>query len=175
MLRDLIGAIVFTAAVLAAVDFIGDIAVRPQLTSVSAPAPTPAMETAETATSATGSTPAPETPAVVASTRDLGGDAQKGKKLFRKKCQNCHTMDKGGPDRTGPNLWSIVGRTKASREDFRYSRTMESLGGVWTLAEINSLITRPRSFVPDTKMVFAGLKKEQERADVLAFLQTLTD
>lgn len=200
MLKNIIGALIFTAAILAFVNFIGDIAIQPN-TDSDAPisAPETAMDTPEP-TPATSPEPAPEpapvampepepepasapiTPASVAqtatetaSTAMTTGDVKKGKTTFRKKCMSCHTIDKGGQNRTGPNLWAIIGREKAIAENFRYSKTMKMLGGVWTEAEISSFIAGPRTFLPDTKMAFPGLKKEKDRADVLAFLKTLAD
>lgn len=114
-------------------------------------------------------------PTEVVAANALAGDVAKGKKTFRRKCMSCHTIDKGGKDRTGPNLWGIVGRTKAASETFRYSNTLKMYGGVWSEAEIGSFIAGPRTFMRDTKMTFAGLKSAKDRADVLAYLKTLAD
>jgi len=167
MLRPLIGAVVLLIAVLGVIYFTGEGTVQPQ--------PTAAQTTSE-ATSHSSDTGADD--------KDIGetamasqsqGDAAEGKALFRKKCMTCHTVDKGGANRTGPNLWGIVGRTKAAAQNFRYSKTMKMMGGVWTPHEISSFIAGPRTFVPDTKMVFAGLKKERDRTNILTYLKTLTD
>jgi len=187
MIRNVIGAILFTIAVFAFVNLVGELAIPTHTASTPAapepdpePEPAPEPEPVVEAAPAPAPAPAPTTPvaeAVAAATAstDPGGDIAKGKKTFRKKCMSCHTIDKGGKDRTGPNLWAIVGRTKAASQNYRYSNTMKMLGGVWTEAEIGSFIAGPRTFVPDTKMTFAGLKKAQDRADVLAYLKTLTD
>lgn len=103
------------------------------------------------------------------------GDVAKGKSTFRKKCMSCHTIDKGGKNRTGPNLWGIVGKTRATAENYRYSKSMKLLGGVWNEVEISSFIAGPRTYVRDTKMTFPGLKNQQDRDNVLAYLKTLTD
>lgn len=105
----------------------------------------------------------------------LEGDADKGHSLFRKKCMVCHTTAKGDKDRTGPNLWSIVGRERASSKTFNYSNAMKMRGGTWSEADISSFIAGPRSFIPDTKMTFAGLKNAEDRADIIAYLKTQTD
>ena len=110
--------------------------------------------------------------AVMAALPKASADA--GKTLFAK-CKTCHTIEKGKPKGVGPNLWGVVGRTKGAAENFRYSKTLKMFGGVWTEAEISSFIAGPRSFVPDTKMTFSGLKKAEERAHVIAFLKTLAD
>jgi len=175
MVRDVIGSILFTIAVLAFVNFVGDMAVpkrgAPQPMAVEpAPMPKPAPEPV----AKTLPTPTPP-PTQVAAANTLTDDTAKGKSIFRKKCMSCHTIDKGGKNRTGPNLWGVVGRPKGSAENFRYSTTMKLFGGVWSEAEISSFIAGPRSFVPDTKMTFAGLKNAKDRADVLAYLKTLAD
>lgn len=104
----------------------------------------------------------------------VAGDPVRGKKVFRK-CIGCHSFAKGDRVRTGPNLWGIVGRKKASAEGFRYSLAFKALTGVWTPTDIDALITNPRVFASGTKMTFAGLKDPQDRADVIAFLSTLKD
>ncbi|MCP5367228.1 MAG: cytochrome c family protein [Hyphomicrobiales bacterium] len=101
-------------------------------------------------------------------------DVDKGRKLF-KKCAACHTPDQGGKNKVGPNLWDIVGRPKASHEGFKYSDGMQGKGGEWTFEDLNHFLAKPKDFVPGTKMAFAGLKKDGDRAEVLAYLRTLSD
>lgn len=104
------------------------------------------------------------------------GDAAKGEKAFRK-CAICHAVDAGAPNKAGPNLHDIVGRKTASLEGFTYSDAMKKLGDeghVWTPEEIERFITDPKAMVPGTKMAFAGVKKPEERADIAAYLQSLT-
>jgi cytochrome c len=90
-------------------------------------------------------------------------------------CQTCHTLQKGEPNKVGPNLWDVVGRPRASEAGFAYSDPMESKGGNWTVDELNKFLAGPREYIPGTKMTFAGLPKENERADVIAYLDTLSD
>lgn len=111
-------------------------------------------------------------PAVVAA---AGGDTDAGQKLFRRKCKACHTFEKGGKNLTGPNLWGVIGRERGSIDGFRYSVAMKNTGGTWTADEIKSFIAGPRSYLPDTKMTFAGLKKESDRDDIVTFLKSLQD
>jgi cytochrome c len=101
-------------------------------------------------------------------------DPAAGEKIFHK-CKACHTAEKGGPNRVGPNLWGIVGRPKASHEGFSYSSALSGLGGDWTYADLNAFLTKPRDYAPGTKMTFAGLKKPEDRADVITYLRTLSD
>ena len=92
-----------------------------------------------------------------------------------KQCQACHTFEKGGPNRVGPNLWGIVGRARASEAGFNYSAAMKSKGGTWTFGELYAFLANPRGFIPGTNMTFAGLARGQQRADVIDFLHTLSD
>jgi cytochrome c len=92
-----------------------------------------------------------------------------------KKCAACHTFDKGGRPLVGPNLWSVVGRPKASEPGFNYSAALKAKGGNWTIDDLNQFIANPRGFVPGTNMTFAGIQRAGERADIIAYLNTLSD
>ena len=92
-----------------------------------------------------------------------------------KKCTQCHTFEKGAPNRTGPNLWGIIGAKVAHLADFAYSSGFKEKGGTWDYENMNVLLHKPRAFVTTTKMSFVGLKNDQERADVIAYLNTLSD
>ena len=100
--------------------------------------------------------------------------AEKGQ-ATAKQCQACHTFEKGGPNRVGPNLWGIVGRQRASEAGFNYSAAMKAKGGTWSYDELSKFLVSPRSYIPGTAMSFAGLAREQQRADVIAYLRTLAD
>ncbi len=92
-----------------------------------------------------------------------------------KKCAACHTFNKGGPNRVGPNLWGVVGREHHSEPGFNYSAAMKKTTGKWTIAELNTFLKNPKAMVPGTAMSFAGLPRATERANVLAYLNTLSD
>lgn len=100
------------------------------------------------------------------------GDAEKGEKVFRK-CAACHTVEADGPKRAGPNLKGVPGRTVGTLEGFGYSDALKSAGAagdVWTDEQLATFLADPKSLYKGHKMSFAGLKKEEERADLIAFL-----
>jgi len=97
-------------------------------------------------------------------------DVDRGTKIF-KKCATCHSIGKGEAAKVGPNLYGIVGRKRGSFAGFSYSEAMKAKGGNWDSESINSFITKPKEYLPGTKMAFAGLKKPQDRAYVVLYLQ----
>ncbi|ASW05070.1 cytochrome c [Rhizobium sp. ERR 922] len=105
-------------------------------------------------------------------------DAKAGETIF-KKCQACHSGEKGGPNKVGPDLWGIVDRPVAEHEGFAYSAGMKdfSKGGSekWTYDHLYHFLAAPKKFVAGTAMGFAGLPKEEDRANVIAYLRTLAD
>jgi cytochrome c len=114
---------------------------------------------------------APE-PHVDLATLLAAADAQKGRQTAQV-CASCHTFEQGGPDRTGPNLWGIVGRNVASRQTFTYSSAFKAQTGAWTYERLDHYLTNPAKAVPGNKMPFAGIRKADDRANVVAFLGTL--
>jgi len=100
--------------------------------------------------------------------------AEKGQATARQ-CQACHTFEKGGPNRVGPNLWGIVNRQRASEAGFNYSAAMKSKGGTWTFEDLNKFLANPRGYIAGTNMTFAGLSRAEQRADVIDYLHTLAD
>ena len=93
-----------------------------------------------------------------------------GEKVFRK-CKSCHTIEQGGKNKTGPNLWGVVGREVASAEGYgRYSKAMLSHSGVWSPERLDAFLEKPKTEIKGTRMGFAGLRKAGERADLIAYM-----
>jgi len=102
-------------------------------------------------------------------------DVARGEALS-KACAACHSFDKGGPNRVGPNLWNIVNNKHAHMDGFAYSDAMKALHDKpWTYSELNGFLWNPKKHLPGTKMVYAGLKKPEDRAALIAWLRTLSD
>ncbi|WP_120634955.1 cytochrome c family protein [Ruegeria sp. EL01] len=102
------------------------------------------------------------------------GDAEAGKKVFRK-CKACHAVGEGAENKVGPMLNGIVGRQAATVEDFGYSPALMKLsedGLVWTPEELDVFLTKPRDYAKGIKMTFAGLRKEDDRVNIIAYLAT---
>jgi len=101
-------------------------------------------------------------------------DVVKGQKLF-KKCGACHTAEAGGKNKVGPNLWDIVGREIGASDGFNYSDAMSSQGGSWSIEALNAFLANPKENLPGTKMSFSGVKKDNDRANLLLFLQSMSN
>jgi len=102
------------------------------------------------------------------------GDVVSGEKIF-KKCAACHSVNKGGKNKIGPALYNVVGRAVGGVDDYKYSKTLASYGKEWTFEELNGFLTKPSSYLKGTKMSYAGLRKEKDRASVIKYLNQNSD
>src|SRR5262249_7256014 len=89
-----------------------------------------------------------------------------------KKCETCHSFDPAGTNKVGPGLYGVIGRVSGTHEGFAYSDAMKAHGKPWTFADLNHFLASPKTFIPGTKMSFPGLPNVQDRADLLAWLDT---
>jgi cytochrome c len=112
-------------------------------------------------------------PVAVTSGTALAQDAAEGEKVFRRQCFICHTVDQGGPNKQGPNLFGIVGRKTGSVEGFRYTSANKNADIVWSPETLDPYLANPRKVIPGTNMAFAGLRSEADRKNLIAYLQTL--
>ena len=97
------------------------------------------------------------------------GDIETGQKIF-KKCAACHSIKKGGANKIGPALYNVVGRTVGGVTEYKYSKALASYGKEWTFEELNGFLKKPSSYLKGTKMSYAGLRKEKDRASIIKYL-----
>ena len=102
------------------------------------------------------------------------GNIEHGKKVF-KKCAACHLINKGADNKIGPALYGVIGREVASKQDYKYSKAMAGYDKNWTFEEMNGYLKKPQSYIKGTKMAFAGLRKEKDRASVILYLNQSSD
>jgi len=102
------------------------------------------------------------------------GDIASGEKIF-KKCAACHSINKGGKNKIGPALYNVVGRAVGGVDNYKYSKTLASYDKEWTFEELNGFLTKPSSYLKGTKMSYAGLRKEKDRASVIKYLNQNSD
>ena len=102
------------------------------------------------------------------------GDIATGEKVF-KKCAACHSIVKGGKNNIGPALYNVVGRQVGSISDYKYSKALSNYNKEWTIEELNGYLIKPAKWIKGTKMAFAGLRKEKDRASVIKYLNQNSD
>ena len=102
------------------------------------------------------------------------GDIGHGEKVF-KKCSACHVVEKGGANKIGPALYGVLGRKVAAKDDYKYSQALADYSKEWTFEEMNGYLKKPQAWIKGTKMSFAGLRKEKDRASVIKYLNENSD
>ena len=102
------------------------------------------------------------------------GTVEHGQKVF-KKCSACHSIKKGGRNNIGPALYNVLGRNMGALEDYKYSKALIAFGKDWTFDEMNNFLIKPTTYIKGTKMAFAGLRKEKDRASVILYMNANSD
>lgn len=128
-------------------------------------------EASITGTSAIVSTPVKIVP-ILALIATANIDA--GKKLS-KKCAACHSFNAGGPNKVGPNLWNVLNREIGKVDSYKYSKALTAFGGEWNYSSLNKFLIKPKEYIKGTKMNYAGLRKEKDRANILLWLRSLAE
>lgn len=162
------GGILATMLVLYVINGLGNVAVSPRAPE-SVAYPVPEVEGAAAEATAVAEEEPPSLAALLAA-----ADVERGMKVSRK-CVACHTFTQGGKNKVGPNLWNVIGRDMATMGGFSYSSAMKEAEGAWSFASLDEFLTKPKKFMPGNKMTFPGLKKAADRANVIAYLRTLSD
>jgi len=101
-------------------------------------------------------------------------NASEGEKVF-KKCASCHSISKGGKNKIGPALWGVIGRQVGTVTDYKYSKSLIAYGKKWSFEEMNGFLIKPKEWIPGTKMAFAGLKNEKDRASLILYMNSQSD
>lgn len=134
----------------------------------------PGYDIAVPETPAGGGEAAKPEPVEPIAVRLANSDPKKGE-AAAKQCGACHTFEKGGANKVGPNLYGIVDRPKGSHAGFNYSAAMKAKGGNWTYDDLDHFIAAPKTYLPGTNMSYAGLSRGGQRADLINYLHTLSD
>src|SRR3569833_2228752 len=164
-LNKIMGAILGTCLVLLVTNFAAQAIFAPK------PPEKPGFEIAVKEAAPAGG-PAKAAPEVPIADLLKTASAEKGQAVS-KKCAACHTFEKGGANKVGPNLFGIVGEPRGEGRGFNFSAGMKAKPGNWTVDDLNHFLKNPKGFIPGTAMGFAGLSKDSERADMIAYLETL--
>jgi len=167
-LNKIFGAVVSSVLAVTVIGFIANMLVHPHHLEKAVIDIKVAEEAAGPAAAAAPAALDPISPLLASANAEAG-------KAVTKNCTSCHTFDKGGKNGVGPNLWGIVGNKRAHAEGFGYSPAMQAAGGTWDYEHINQFLANPKAAVAGTRMAFAGLKRAEDRANLIAYLRTLSD
>ena len=166
-INKIIAAIIFTVLVVFGIDKITDLIFHIEKPSEAAyKIEAPAVKTASSKSSASGGVNIKDFLAL--------GSIEHGQKVF-KKCSACHVVAKGGKNKIGPALYGILGKKSGSASGYKYSKALVAHGKVWSYKEMNGFLIRPAAHIKGTKMAFAGLKNEKDRASVILFMNSQSD
>ena len=166
-INKIIAAIIFTVLVVFGIDKITDIIFHVEKPSEAAyKVEAPVVKTASSKSSGSESLNLKDFLAL--------GTIEHGKQVF-KKCTACHVVAKGGKNKIGPVLYGVLGRKSGSISDYKYSKALMAHGKVWSYEEMNGYLLKPTAHIKGTKMAFAGLRKEKDRASVILYMNSLSD
>ena len=112
--------------------------------------------------------------AATGAARAQSGDVAKGERAFNLQCKACHTLDRGGANTAGPNLYGLMGRRSGTMQGYGYSEVMRRFGIEWTDKTLAEYLSDPKTSMPGTKMVFAGIRRQDQLDDVIAYLRQAT-
>ena len=166
-INKIIAAIIFTVLVVFGIDKITDLIFHIEKPSEAAyKIEAPAVKTVSSKSSASGGVNIKDFLAL--------GSIEHGQKVF-KKCSACHVVAKGGKNKIGPALYGILGKKSGSASGYKYSKALAAHGKVWSYKEMNGFLIKPAAHIKGTKMAFAGLKNEKDRASVILFMNSQSD
>jgi len=166
-INKIVAAIIFTVLVVFGIEKITDLIFYVKKPSEAAyKVEVPIVKTASAESSSSGS--------VDIKTLLSLGTIEHGEKVF-KKCSACHVIAKGGKNKIGPVLYGVLGRKSGSVSDYKYSKALMAYGKVWSFSEMNSFLTKPQAHIKGTKMAYAGLKSDKDRASIILYMNSKSD
>ncbi|MBD22039.1 MAG: cytochrome c family protein [Alphaproteobacteria bacterium] len=166
-INKIIAAVIFTVLVVFGIGKITDLLFEVEKPKVAAyKVEAPVVKTANAEKSSSGSFNLKDFLAL--------GSAEHGQKVF-KKCSACHVVAKGGKNKIGPALYGVLGRQSASIDGYKYSKALVAHSKIWSYEEMNGYLIKPQAHIKGTKMAFAGLKSEKDRASVILYMNSMSD